>query len=338
MAARDASDAAAPMPIHVLTGFLGSGKTTLLNRLLRSPELSDTAVIVNEFGEIPLDHLLIEDVAGETIVLGNGCLCCTVRTDLAEALIGLIDRARRGEIPRFRRAVIETTGLADPVPVLGTLESHAVLRHHVRRGLVVTTVDASREALDAERFAEALHQISAADRIVQTKRDLAPDGGDATRRAIRRLNPFAPILAGDDPAVTQDLIRAFDAQELAVDRDLAPSPSPAHAHDHAHADPQSGIASLSIAWEEPVDWPAFGVWLSLLLHAHGDRILRLKALLNVAGRDGPVFVNGVRHVVHRPLHLDRWPDADRRSRLVAILSGLDPETLRRSLKDWIAAA
>jgi G3E family GTPase len=323
--------------VHVLTGFLGSGKTTLLNRLLRSAALSDTAVIVNEFGEIPLDHVLIEDVAGETVVLGNGCLCCTVRTDLADALLGLLARARRGEIPQFRRTVIETTGLADPVPVLGTLENHPVLRHHVRRGLVVTTVDGSRPELDAGRFEEALRQISAADWIILTKRDLGPDGGAASQASIRRLNPLAPMLFADSPSLTADLAEQLGASETAAAHRLLPASATSATHDHLHAGAPAGVATVSIAWDEPIDWPAFGVWLSLLLHAHGDRILRIKGLLNIAGREGPVFVNGVRHVVHRPIHLERWPDQDRRSRLVAIVAGLDPESLRRSLRDWIAA-
>lgn len=335
-----------PTTVHVLTGFLGSGKTTVLNRLLRAPDLCDTAVIVNEFGEIPLDHLLVQNVSGETVVLANGCVCCTVRDDLAGALIELFEGVRQGELPSFSRVFIETTGLADPVPVLGTLENHPVVRHHVRRGLVITTVDVLHAFSGPEWAGEAVHQISAADWIIVTKTDLAPPArNDRAIDSIRALNPLAEISAGADETVRRLIaLAATGADELA--HDLATSAEAplakihSHAHDehHHHHGGASDVSSISIALDEPIDWPAFGVWVSLLLHAHGDRILRLKGLLNVRGNDKPIFVNGVRHVLHRPIHLKSWPDENRRSRLVVILAGLNPSVVRRSLDIWLARA
>lgn len=321
-----------PVTVHVLTGFLGSGKTTLLNRLLRAPDLSDTAIIVNEFGEIPLDHLLVQSVAGEAVVLANGCVCCTVRDDLAGALIELLEGAARGSVPRFSRVIIETTGLADPVPVLGTLRSHPIVRHHVRRGLVVATVDARDGSIARHPGVEAVHQVSAADWVVITKTDLV----DAAREhevaaAVRSLNPLAEVTSGTGEAVRRLIALTLDGAEVAV-KSMPPLVSADHRHHH-RAVP---VTSFSMVLSEPVDWPAFGIWSSALLHAHGDRILRFKGLIDCRGSDAPVFINGVRQVLHRPIHLDRWPDGDRRSRLVFIVSGVDPDRIRRSLARWLA--
>src|ERR671918_140871 len=214
---------AALIPVNVVTGFLGSGKTTLLNRLLRSPQLARTAVLVNEFGEVALDHLLLEKVDAATVILQSGCVCCTIRGDLAEAIRALFGRRERGFVPRFDRLAIETTGLADPAPIVATLLAEPVLRHHFRLGNVITTVDAVNGALHLAENPESVKQAAVADRVVLTKTELAEKTRIAElKAALRRLNPTAPMLdAASDPLAPDDLMASdvYDpAQRSAEDR------------------------------------------------------------------------------------------------------------------------
>jgi len=319
-------------PVNIVTGFLGSGKTTLLQRLLRAPELSDVAVLVNEFGEVGLDHHLLRAVAESTVVLENGCVCCAVRGDLQQALRTLLSQRTRGDVPPFRRVVIETSGLADPAPIAFTLSSDAVLRHHFRLSGIITTVDAVNGEAQLADFPEAVKQASMADRLILTKTDLAdPAALPALRARLRRLNVSAQVLeadliAGELHHVLTDDIYDSDgkfreaAQWRADELD-------AHMT-HAHTD---DVQSFAAVFDRPLDWTAFGLWLSMLLHGHGADILRLKGLLNVAGVPTPVLINAVQHIVHPPSHLERWPDADRRSRLVFIVRGLERARIERSL-------
>jgi G3E family GTPase len=323
-------------PVNIVTGFLGSGKTTLLQRLLRSPELSDVAVLVNEFGEVGLDHHLLQGVAESTLLLENGCVCCAVRGDLRKALRDLLSQRTRGDVPYFRRVVIETSGLADPAPIAYTLLSEAVLRHHFRLSGIVTTVDAVNGATLGD-FPEAIKQVSMADRLVVTKVDLAEASAlSALRSQLRTLNFAAQIMEsteiGGDPhrLLTDDIYDAEgkfrEAGRWRVDEAQA---HPAHVHSaHEHA---AGVESFAVIFDRPLDWTAFGVWASLLLHRHGADVLRLKGLLNVAGVPTPVLINGVQHIVHPPSHLEAWPDADRRSRLIFIVRGLQRSRIERSL-------
>jgi G3E family GTPase len=318
-------------PVNIITGFLGSGKTTLLQRLLRAPELSDVAVLVNEFGEVGLDHHLLQGVAESTLLLENGCLCCAIRGDLQKALRELLSGRSRGNLPAFRRVVIETSGLADPAPIAYTLLSEAVLRHHFRLSGIVTTVDALNGASQLAAFAEAIKQAAMADRIVVTKTDLAEASAvTALRARLRALNAAAQILAsaeirGDFHQVLTDDIYDAEGKFREVDRWAAEADGH-QAHDHT-----ADVESFSVIFDRPLDWTAFGVWASMLLHRHGADILRLKGLLNVAGLPTPVLINGVQHIVHPPSHLERWPDADRRSRLVFIVRGLSRARIERSL-------
>ena len=325
-------------PVNVLTGFLGSGKTTLLQRLLRSPRMAQTAVLINEFGEIGLDHLLVQKVDETVLLLESGCICCSIRDDLKSALRGLLGRRERGEIPWFDRIVIETTGLADPGPILYTLLSEPVIRHHFQPGNVITSVDVVNAELHLSRNAEGIKQVAAADRLVLTKSDLAAPGQtDIVRNELARLNPSA---------------RLWDAAQEAVDADFlldampsAPAPSPARYRPWNEgagagwADATRGprphtesVSSMSLTVDRPMDWTAFGIWLSLLLNRHGDDVLRVKGILCVEGSDTPVFINGVQHIVHPPRHLERWPTPDHRSRIVFITRGIDHRQLRRSLE------
>jgi G3E family GTPase len=335
------ADYAELIPVNVVTGFLGSGKTTLLNRLLRSPQLARTAVLVNEFGEVGLDHLLLEKVDAETVILQSGCVCCTIRGDLAEAIRALFGRRERGVIPRFDRLAIETTGLADPAPIVATLLAEPVIRHHFRLGNVITTVDAVNGALHLAENPESVKQVAVADRIVLTKAELAENARAAQlKAALRRLNPTAPILdAASDPLAPDDLM-ASDVYDPArksaeVRRWLDEEAHRAAAErPHHRSDPNRhdrDIHAFCLTFAEPLDWTAFGIWLTMLLHAHGARVLRVKGILNVLGLATPVVIHGVQHVIHPPAHLEVWPDPDRRSRLVFIVRGLDRSVIERSL-------
>lgn len=326
------------IPVNVITGFLGSGKTTLLQRLLADPGMADTAVLINEFGEIGLDHHLLQRVDEQTVLLKSGCLCCTIRGDLSDAMRDLYGRRERGEIPRFRRLVIETTGLADPAPIIYTLMAEDVIRHHFRLGNVITTVDAVNGRAQLRRHGESLKQAAMADRLVITKTDLASERKTASLRAkLKALNPSAPLLeAATDPISAEALLTrdVYDPKsksaEVArwIDAEAFAAPG-GHAHDvNRHGD---GISAFCLTFDEPLDWTAFGVWLTMLLQCHGQDVLRVKGLLNVLGADAPVAVHGVQHIVHPPVHLDAWPDADRRSRLVFIVQGLNPEDIEASL-------
>jgi G3E family GTPase len=334
------ADYPALIPVNVVTGFLGSGKTTLLNRLLRSPQLARTAVLVNEFGEVGLDHLLLEKVDAETVILQSGCVCCTIRGDLADAMRALFGRRERGLVPRFDRLAIETTGLADPAPIVATLLADPVLRHHFRLGKVIVTVDAVNGALHLAENPESVKQVAVADRIILTKTELAeatPVGELST--ALRRLNPTAPILDARGDPLTPDDLMASDVYDPAgksaeVRRWLDEEAHRAAAEGAHHPDRNRhdrDIHAFCLTFAEPLDWTAFGIWLTMLLHVHGARVLRVKGILSVAGLATPVVIHGVQHVIHPPAHLEVWPDRDRRSRIVFIVRGLDQSVVERSL-------
>ncbi len=319
-------------PVNIITGFLGSGKTTLLQRLLHSPELSDVAVLVNEFGEVGLDHHLLQGVAESTLLLENGCLCCAVRGDLQKALRDLLSRRTRGEVPHFRRVVIETSGLADPAPIAYTLLSEPVLRHHFRLSGIIATVDAVNGATQLATFPESVKQASMADRLVVTKADLSDAASLAALRVrLRALNLSAHILELSEiqndfhRLLTDDI---YDAQGKFRE---AGHWTAEEVDDHGSHEHTAGVQSFALVFDRPLDWTAFGVWASMLLHRHGADVLRLKGLLNVAGVPTPVLINGVQHIVHPPSHLEEWPDADRRSRLIFIVRGLQRSRIERSL-------
>jgi G3E family GTPase len=317
-------------PVILLTGFLGSGKTTLLGRLLTDPALHDTAVLINEFGAVGLDHHLLDRVDEDMVLLSSGCLCCTIRGELADAIKGLHARRARGDVPPFRRIVVESTGLADPLPVIATITADPVLKHHFRMGAVVTTVDAVNGRDQLARQPESVAQAAVADHLVLTKTDLAtPAETAAVTAALRLLNPDAPLRHATDPIDAGTLLSERPALTTAIEgfRCVAAPPGASGASVHGDA-----VASFALVFDTAVDWTRFGLWLTMLLNRHGGAILRVKGLLNVDGADTPVAIHGVQALVHVPTHLSAWPDPDdRRSRLVFITRGLAPAAIERSM-------
>ncbi|HEY2540880.1 MAG TPA: GTP-binding protein [Stellaceae bacterium] len=318
-------------PVALITGCLGSGKTTLLQRLLRDPALSDTAVLINEFGEIGLDHHLLEHIDETMVMLQSGCVCCTIRGELSAAITDLHSRRERGLLPPFRRLVIESTGLADPFPILSTVRSDPVLRHHFCLGNVITTVDAVNGMQQLDAQPESVKQVAVADRLVLTKTDLATaEVTTVLRQRLCHINSAAPLWrAAEDDLAADTLLSGKDHEAWQPANTHAALPDD-HDHDHhRHAD---DIRTLALSIDEPIDWARFGIWLTMLLNRHGEAVLRIKGILNVADAVTPVAVHSVQHLVHTPRHLEAWPDADRRSRLVFIARGLDPAVIERSFR------
>ncbi|MDP2333452.1 MAG: GTP-binding protein [Reyranella sp.] len=339
------TDIAAITPVNLITGFLGSGKTTLLQRLLGDPALGDTAVLINEFGEVGLDHHLLERIDDTMVLLQFGCLCCTIRGELSEAIKALHSRRALGLVPNFRRLVIESTGLADPVPILSTVQADPVLKHHFRLGNVIATVDAVNGAGQLARQSEWTKQVAVADRLVLTKTDLAAaQTTEALVARLRRLNPSAPLWRAAEDRLDVRALLSHDLFALggksAIARRWFADEVAVQPHVHDRNRHGGGIHAFSLVFDGPVDWTLFGLWLTMLLHRHGHAMLRVKGILNVEGSPTPVAVHGVQHLVHLPVHMAAWPDkrpdGDRRSRLVFIVEGLERAAIERSLAAFLA--
>jgi G3E family GTPase len=325
---------AEPTPVTILTGFLGAGKTTLLNHLLKQPDLANTAVLINEFGDIGLDHLLVEKLDETTSLLASGCICCSVRGDLAKALKDLLPRIEAGAITRV---VIETTGLADPAPILATLMTDLTAATRYRLDGVITVVDAVHGLPQLDRHKEALRQAAIADRIVLTKTDLTPDT-TALRARLAALNPGAPILTADHGRIDPGTLLHAGLFNPASKAPEIQSWLNEAAY-NAQAAHTQGITAFCLTYDKPLPWQGIGGWLEMLIATRGDSILRLKAILNLAGQSRPVVLHGVQHLLHPPTLLPAWPEGDpRTSRLVFITQDLPRDVIEEGLAAFLQAA
>jgi G3E family GTPase len=309
-----------PIPLSVLTGFLGSGKTTLLSRVLAVPNLRDTAVLISEFGAIALDHHLLEAAVDDVVELPNGCTCCAVRQGLADSFYRLLRSRQAAGRPPFRRIALETSGLADPGPTLYTLSADAFLEASLRLDRVVTAIDAVLGAATLDRYPEAVAQAAVADLLVLTKTDLASVPDDLVQR-LASLNPLAPIVDARD---TDTDALLFGGAPKAL-----PRPRPHAMAMHAH-----GIYALSIRLRRPMNRLGFAMALGGLARDHGEKLLRVKGLVEFSDRpDGPAAIHAVQHTLYPPRWLERWPDSDQASRLVFIVRDLEPDEILRRFAD-----
>ncbi|MGZ5149942.1 MAG: CobW family GTP-binding protein [Burkholderiales bacterium] len=320
------------IPVTIVTGFLGSGKTTLINRLLKRPDMNRVAVIVNELGEQSIDHDLVQVSSEQMMLLNNGCLCCVLRGDLQETLRELFVKRRTGEIIDFERVVIETTGLADPAPVMQTLMTDTMLQAQYRLDSVVTLVDAVNGSGQLDTMQEAVKQAALADRLVITKSDLADESKIAALEArLRELNPQAPLkraLNGEiDLAFLIDVgLKNARSRLEDVERWMGADVHDEHGHVHRH---DTSVRSFCLRFDEPFTWPTFSQCMEVLTALRGPDLLRVKGLVNVLGRHGPLVVQGVQHLFHPPIELAAWPSADHTTRLVFITRGIERPTIEQ---------
>jgi G3E family GTPase len=337
----DTDNSAKRTPVALITGFLGSGKTTLLNSVLSDRRMARSLVLVNEFGEIGLDHLFMESIDGDMVLLQSGCVCCTIQGDLDRTLRDIARRRSNKETPPFDRVLLETTGLADPAPILQLLLNSPMIGHDYRLDGVVTTVDAINGARQLDEHGEAVRQAAVADRLLISKTDLAEASTSAHLRArLGELNPGAqlyevvrgeidPALLFDsgpfDPAGKGDKVQQWLNAEAHGHLD--------HQHDHDRSRHDAHIGSFCLTFEEPLDWDRFNRWLMGVRAVWGDRLLRVKGVLDVKGETQPLVIHGVHRTFHPPTLLARWPDADRRSRLVFITRDLDRATVEASWRE-----
>ncbi|MBY5642717.1 CobW family GTP-binding protein [Rhizobium leguminosarum] len=348
------------IPVTILTGFLGAGKSTLLNRILKDPSMKDAAVIINEFGDVGIDHLLVESSGDSIIELSDGCLCCTVRGELVDTLANLMDAVQTGRVKPVKRVVIETTGLADPSPVMQAIMGNPVIATNFELDGVVTVVDAVNGLQTLDNHEEARKQAAVADRLIVSKKTMAGATNGLEKR-LRALNPRAVMMDADsseagsaavlvnglyDPATKiADVGRwlqdenAHEAHHHQHDHDHDGDHHGHHHHDHAHQDPHdvnrhdASIRSFSIIEEKPIDPMALEMFIDLLRSAHGEKLLRMKAIVSVSDRpDRPLVLHGVQSIFHPPVRLAAWPGEDRRTRMVLITRDL-PEAFVKDLFD-----
>jgi G3E family GTPase len=316
------------IPLTVITGFLGSGKTTLLNALLARPEAANSAVIVNEYGEVGVDHDLVQGVTESVTLLDNGCVCCVLRGDLEQALRDLFLARRAGEISSFERVILETTGLADPAPVMQTLSIDPSLAELYRLDGVITLVDGVQGSAQLASMPEAVKQAAVADRLIITKSDLASASTIAElTQALKRINPTAQQVLAVGGAVEPELVLSVGldrarVQPEAVERWLGPAQHGDAGHHHTH-----DISTFTLWFDQPFERAVFERTIEVLTSLRGADLLRVKGLVNVAGESGPVVIQGVQHLFHPPVTLAQWPGDDRRSRLVFITRGIEHATV-----------
>ena len=324
------------IPVSIITGFLGSGKTTLINHLLKRPEMNRVAVIVNELGEIGVDNELVQVSSEQMMLLNNGCLCCVLRGDLQETLRELFIKRRNGEIIDFDRVVIETTGLADPAPVMQTLITDTLLLEQYRLDCVVTLVDAVNAPGQLNQFSEPVKQVALADRLVVTKSDLIAEKQlTALSERLNEINPKAPLKVAINGEIDLSFLvdvglRSSKARLEEVERWLGADEDDERGHGHRH---DETVQNFVLRFEKPMPWVTFTQCLDVLTALRGPDLLRVKGLVNVEDKAGPMVVQGVQHLFHPPLELAAWPGADRTTRLVFITRGIP----RQVVADLFAA-
>lgn len=328
------------LPVHVISGFLGSGKTTLLKSVLASEDFGDSAVIINEFGDVGLDNRLLGEIAEDVVLLTSGCVCCTIRGELSDALRRLMSQRQDGKIPPFKRIILETTGLADPGPIASTITADPVLRHHLRPGTNLTLVDALNATASRKLQPVWESQIAVADKLVISKVDLVDQAQlDEVQSLIDTINPAAQQLgqealkqATDELFSSGPHIDHYSYSE--VKTWLGPWRKPQAPDAAAHL---GDIQSFRLCFDGEVDWTCFGLWLSMLLNRHGSQIMRVKGVLHVKGDTRPVIIHGVQHTIHPPEHVDAWPKNDRISELIFITHGITAKCVTDSLKTFMNA-
>ncbi len=318
------------LPVALLSGFLGSGKTTLLNAALQDARLADTAVAINEFGAVPVDHRLIDHGADQTFVLANGCLCCNLAGDMEDAMMRVFARRQTGEVPHFTRLIVEPSGLADPAPLAQAILRNPVMSRVLRLDGIITTVDAVFGQFQLDKHPEAAKQVALATRIVLTKTDLAaPSDVARLRDRLARLNPVAPVLealhGAADPA-TVFTAHFFDPRQPAPPE--IPAPTRLHAAGLHAAGYGDETRATVLTANDPIEWAALERWLRGKRLGLAERLLRLKGIAAIAGQDRPVVLQGVHHVLHAPVLLDQWPAGDRQTVMVLITRGVDEACVR----------
>ena len=349
------------LPVNLITGFLGSGKTTLLKSLLQQTSMSDAAVLINEFGDIGLDHHLLERIDENTVLLDSGCVCCSIRGELAEAIKSLQSKVSQGVISKFSRVIIESTGLADPFFILTTLHSDPVLRHHFKIESIITVVDSVNASSQFELYEQSTKQVLVADKLVLTKKNICDENKFFNLvKKLKVLNPFAEILDAEkdvvdavqlftseldstnkinllinNPEITQTKEKLFNFSKYDVDdqeiyseenaKYLGSKPYLFSRHDQ-------GLNAFGITISVPLDWTLFAIWLTMLVHAHGTNILRIKGILNIVDHPLPIAVHGVQHLILPPVHLSFWPTQTRESQIVFILKNISRDLIENSLK------
>jgi G3E family GTPase len=330
------------IPVYVLTGFLGSGKTTVIKKLLADESFGNTALLINEFGEAGVDNHLLGDIDQEIVLLARGCLCCSIRGDLSDALLDLASKREAGTVPHFSRVIIETTGLADPGPIAATIANDSRVRNQFLLGSVLTVVDLQNALKTLDEIEVWTDQVAAADAIWFSKRDLTvPEIADQVFKETQRVNPSAKVIEHADAISLNDL---FQTRQLSTDffspppvRKTQASQVPLRPDYAGPAERQKldGISSFRLDFDQSIDWVIFGVWLSLVLHRHGKKFLRVKGLLKLKGVKQPVVIHGVQHTLFPPEHVDFKNMHEISPYLIFIVRNISEQIIRSSLKMFL---
>ncbi len=331
-------------PVAVISGFLGSGKTTLINHLVKQPGMEATALIVNEFGEIGLDHVLVDSAIENTLLLESGCICCSIRGDLVDTIIDLFSKAEMDQIPQFDRIMIETTGLADPAPIVQSIETEFALKNRCRLDSVVTVLDGCQGASQLKQQDEAVMQVAQADIVLVSKSDLPEADVDGVSLAAKAINPVAEIRPIANGHVEPDAL--FGREERLV-RALAGDHDDHHHHDHDHEHHHDhdqaqeeevrhgNVLTWSVSSQTPLDEAKLRDWLTMLYTLRPANMLRLKGLIGLEGRDAPVLLQAVGPSFSPPVPLEKWPDGEATSRLVLIFKDLPADTVAASFQQHV---